>query len=53
MPHQLENTGATTFNFGPISWKARETGDDTSSPIPSFIGKNLLQHFFTTIDLVF
>ena len=33
MPHQLENTGATTFNFKPISWKAQETGDDlTNAP---------------------
>ena len=46
MPYQLENTGATTFTFGPVSWKARETGDDNSSPIPSFIGKKLSASFF-------
>ncbi len=37
MPHQLENTGSTTFNFKPISWKPRETGDDTTNAPPSFI----------------
>ena len=46
MPYQLENTGATTFTFGPLSWKDRETGDDTSSPIPSFIGKKVSATFF-------
>jgi len=37
MPHQLENTGATSFNFKPISWKPRETGDDLTNAPPSFI----------------
>ena len=46
MPYQLENTGATTFTFKPVSWKDRETGDDNSSPIPSFIGKKLSASFF-------
>jgi hypothetical protein len=46
MPHQLENTGATTFTFGPVSWKARETGDDNTSPIPSFIDKKISATFF-------
>jgi hypothetical protein len=46
MPHQLANTGPTTFTFGPTSWVARATGDDTSSPIPSFIGKKITATFF-------
>ena len=40
MPHELANTGATTFTFGPITWKDRLTGDDTTNPPPSFITVN-------------
>jgi hypothetical protein len=46
MPHQLENTGATTFEFNPITWKAREAGDDVTSPIPAFIGSPITSTFF-------
>ena len=46
MPYQLENTGTLTFAFNPISWKAREAGDDVTSPIPSFIGFPIQASFF-------
>lgn len=46
MPHQLENTGATTFTFGPVSWVDREVGDDNSNADPSFIGKKITSTFF-------
>jgi hypothetical protein len=46
MPHELVNTGATTFTFGPIAWKARAAGDDLSSPLPSFIGFTIRSTFF-------
>jgi len=46
MPYQLENVGATSFNFKPISWTDRQVGDDKSNPIPSFIGKKLSATFF-------
>lgn len=46
MPHQLENTGATTFTFGPVTWKDRQVGDDNSSPNPSFIGHKITSSFF-------
>ena len=46
MPHQLENTGATTFTFGPVTWKDRKVGDDNSSPAPSFIGYKITSSFF-------
>jgi len=46
MPHQLANTGPTSFTFGPITWKAREAGDDVTSPIPSFIGYPITSTFF-------
>ncbi len=46
MPHELTNTGATTFTFGPITYKARLAGDDVTSPIPSFIGSPINSTFF-------
>jgi hypothetical protein len=46
MPHELANTGATTFTFGPIAYKARLTGDDNTNPQPSFIGKKISSTFF-------
>ena len=35
MPHELINTGATTFTFQPISWSSRLTGDDNTNKPPS------------------
>ena len=46
MPHQLENTGATTFTFGPVTWVDRLVGDDNSNADPSFIGKKITSTFF-------
>ena len=46
MPHELANTGATTFTFGPISYTDRLTGDDNTNPQPSFIGKKISSTFF-------
>ena len=46
MPFQLENTGATTFNFKPIPWTARLVGDDNSNAKPSFIGDKVTSTFF-------
>lgn len=46
MPHELVNTGATTFTFGPISWAARTAGDDVTNPQPSFIGNTISSTFF-------
>lgn len=46
MPHELVNTGATTFDFQPITWAARSAGDDVTSPIPSFIGYPIRSTFF-------
>ena len=40
MPHELANTGATTFTFGPITWQDRLTGTDATNPPPSFITVN-------------
>jgi hypothetical protein len=46
MPHQLENTGATTFTFGPVTWVDRLVGDGNSNADPSFIGKKITSTFF-------
>ena len=46
MPHELANTGATTFTFGPITYKDRLTGDDNTNPQPSFVGKKINSTFF-------
>jgi hypothetical protein len=46
MPHELANTGTTTFTFGPIAYKNRLTGDDVTNPQPSFIGKKINSTFF-------
>ena len=46
LPHQLENTGATTFTFRPVTWTNRQVGDDNSSPVPSFIGNKITSTFF-------
>lgn len=46
MPHELANTGATSFTFGPISYKSRLTGDDLTSPVPSFINSKISSTFF-------
>ena len=46
MPHELANTGATTFTFGPIAYKNRLTGDDVTNPQPSFVGKKISSTFF-------
>ena len=46
MPHELANTGATTFTFGPISYTDRLVGDDTTNPKPSFVGKKISSTFF-------
>lgn len=46
IPHELANTGATTFTFGPITYKDRLTGDDNTNPQPSFVGKKISSTFF-------
>ena len=46
MPHELANTGATTFTFGPISYNDRLVGDDNTNPKPSFVGKKISSTFF-------
>ena len=46
MPHELANTGPTTFTFGPITFKDRLTGDENTNPNPSFVDKKISSTFF-------
>jgi hypothetical protein len=46
MPHILVNTGATTFEFKPITWSGRVAGNDTTNPLPSFIGFPINSTFY-------
>ena len=46
MPHELSNTGATTFTFGPINYKGRVVGDTITNPDPSFVNKKITCTFF-------
>lgn len=46
MPHALVRLGNGTFEFRPIDWSARITGDAISDPEPSFIGKAINDVFF-------
>ncbi len=44
MPHELVITDSAA-TFGPITWTARAAGDDTTNPMPSFVGKKLNASF--------
>ena len=41
MPWKLTHNADDTWTFAPEEWAQKTTGDLESSPIPSFIGKNL------------
>lgn len=45
MPWKLTRTGATTFTFDVAVWDDRTVGDNTSNPIPSFVGKSIKDLF--------
>ena len=53
MPHKIERTGVGQFTFGANTWKPRATGDLTTNPNPSFIGKNISFLFFANNRLGF
>ncbi len=46
MPWQLVRTAVNTFTFQPATWTTRPVGDDTSIPMPSFVGRKLNDIFF-------
>lgn len=39
MPHALIRRKANNFSFEPIEWAERVAGDETTNPMPSFVGK--------------
>lgn len=41
MPHALIRQADNTFIFKEIDWGTRQSGDDDSNPIPSFVGQTI------------
>lgn len=46
MPHQLRKNVDGSFTFKPIEWDERESGDDETNPVPSFIDYQISDIFF-------
>ena len=41
MPHALIRQANNTFVFQEVNWNTRQSGDDNSNPIPSFVGQTI------------
>lgn len=46
MPHKLVREADGTFTFTRITWEDRLVGDDSSNPLPSFVGRKINDVFF-------
>ncbi|MEI2606511.1 hypothetical protein V8O11_22335 [Erwinia aphidicola] len=46
MPHALVREANGTFTFREVDWQERPSGDDLTSPEPSFIGQKINDIFF-------
>ena len=46
MPHQLVRQANGVFKYEPVNWTDRLVGDNTTNPLPSFIGQKLNNLFF-------
>ena len=46
MPHALVRQSDGSFRFQRLSWIDRQTGDDDSNPVPSFIDRTINDIFF-------
>jgi hypothetical protein len=46
MPHQLVRQADGSFKYEPVDWTDRLVGDNTTNPIPSFIGSAINNIFF-------
>ncbi len=46
MPHQLVRQANGVFKYETVAWDDRLVGDDTTNPIPSFIGQKIKNMFF-------
>ena len=40
LPHKINYNG-TTFTFGTVAYKSRQTGDNESTPFPKFVGQQI------------
>lgn len=47
MPHILVPLGGNTFQIQKIDYSERAAGNNTSNPVPSFVGKKISNVFFT------
>lgn len=46
MPHQLVRESNGSFTFGPVTWEDRLVGDNSTNPLPSFVGSTINNLFF-------
>lgn len=46
MPHALKRLSDGSFSFEVVDWDERSTGDLTSNPMPSFVGRKISDVFF-------
>jgi hypothetical protein len=46
MPHQLVRQADGSFKYEAVDWTDRLVGDDTTNPVPSFIGQKIKHIFF-------
>jgi len=46
MPHVLIREADGSFSFKPAEWTKKETGDDLSNPLPSFVDETINDVFF-------
>lgn len=53
MPHKLVHNANGTWTFSSVAWAEKETGDDDSVPIPSFVDKKLRNIFLFRNRLCF
>lgn len=53
MPHCLIRESDGSFTFAPFSWAPRRVGDDTTNPLPTFVGRGIRDVFFYQNRLAF
>jgi hypothetical protein len=46
MPHKLVRNADGTFTFSKNTWLPRQSGDEDSNPMPSFVGRKINNIFF-------
>ncbi|EQB10419.1 phage nozzle protein [Novosphingobium lindaniclasticum] len=46
MPHCLVREADGTFTFAPFSWAPRGVGDESTNPVPTFVGRTIRDVFF-------